>query len=96
MDEAAQSFVDMTELNIAAGKVVARACGAEAGLVTAGASAAQVLMVAACMTGTDPARIASLQQAILRKIAASRDPDDTGVVWVGGDTTTVIEGNVHL
>ncbi len=60
MDEAAKCFVHMRELNIAAGKVVARACGAEAGLVTAGAAAAQVLMVAACMTGNDPAKIEQL------------------------------------
>jgi L-seryl-tRNA(Ser) seleniumtransferase len=51
MDEAANAFVDMKQLNRAAGEVVARACEAEQGLVTAGCSAAQVLMVAACMTG---------------------------------------------
>lgn len=51
MDEAASAYVDMMQLNRAAGKVVARSCGAEQGLVTAGCSAAQVLMVAACMTG---------------------------------------------
>ena len=51
MDDAARVFVDMTELNRAAGEVVARACGAEQGLVTSGCSAAQVLMAAACMTG---------------------------------------------
>ena len=38
MNEAATCFVDMVELNRAAGKVVARACGAESGMVTAGAS----------------------------------------------------------
>ncbi|MCH7984104.1 MAG: aminotransferase class V-fold PLP-dependent enzyme [Chloroflexi bacterium] len=51
MDEAAGAYVDMMQLNRAAGEVVARSCGAEQGLVTAGCSAAQVLMVAACMTG---------------------------------------------
>jgi D-glucosaminate-6-phosphate ammonia-lyase len=51
MDEAAGAYVDMVQLNRAAGEVVARACGAEQGLVTAGCSAAQVLMVAGCMTG---------------------------------------------
>ena len=40
MNEAATCFVDMVELNRAAGEVVARACGAESGMVTAGASAA--------------------------------------------------------
>ncbi len=51
MDEASLVYVDMMQLNRAAGEVVARSCGAEQGLVTAGCSAAQVLMVAACMTG---------------------------------------------
>jgi D-glucosaminate-6-phosphate ammonia-lyase len=51
MDDAANAFVDVKKLNLAAGEVVARSCGAERGLVTAGCSAAQVLMVAACMTG---------------------------------------------
>lgn len=36
MDEAANAFVDMKLLNKAAGEVVARSCGAEQGLVTAG------------------------------------------------------------
>lgn len=60
MNEAATAFVDMTELNLAAGKVVARACGAEAGLVTAGASASQTIAAAACMTGTDEAKVEQL------------------------------------
>ena len=51
MDEAANAYVDIKKLNRAAGEVVALSCGAEMGLVTAGCSAAQVLMVAACMTG---------------------------------------------
>ncbi|NQW20637.1 MAG: aminotransferase class V-fold PLP-dependent enzyme [Chloroflexi bacterium] len=51
MDDAARVFVDVKQLNLAAGEIVARICGAERGLVTAGCSAAQVLMVAACMTG---------------------------------------------
>lgn len=60
MDEAATAFVDMKELNRAAGEVVARACGADMGLVTAGCSAAEVLMVAACMTGLDEAKVEQL------------------------------------
>ena len=60
MNEAATTFVDMTELNLAAGKVVARACGAEAGLVTAGASASQTIAASACMTGTDEAKVEQL------------------------------------
>ena len=51
MHEASNCFVEMNELNQAAGEVVARACGAEAGLVTSGAAAGNLLMAAACLTG---------------------------------------------
>ncbi|MEE8045235.1 MAG: aminotransferase class V-fold PLP-dependent enzyme [Dehalococcoidia bacterium] len=60
MDDAANAFVDIKQLNRAAGEVVARACGAEQGLVTAGCSAAQVLMVAACMTGQSEENVEQL------------------------------------
>ena len=66
MDEAAGAYVDMMQLNRAAGEVVARACGAEQGLVTSGCSAAQVLMVAACMTGQSEQNVEQL-------------PDSTGM-----------------
>jgi D-glucosaminate-6-phosphate ammonia-lyase len=60
MDDAASAFIDMKLLNRAAGEVVARACGAEQGLVTSGCSAAQVLMVAACMTGQSESNVEQL------------------------------------
>ena len=60
MDEAAGAYVDMLQLNRAAGEVVARSCGAEQGLVTAGCSAAQVLMVAGCMTGQSASNVEQL------------------------------------
>ena len=60
MDDAANAFVDIKQLNRAAGEVVARSCGAEQGLVTAGCSAAQVLMVAACMTGQSEQNVEQL------------------------------------
>jgi D-glucosaminate-6-phosphate ammonia-lyase len=63
MQEASAHFVDMAALNRVAGERIAAATGAEAGLVTAGASAALVLQAAACLTGADPA-------------AASRLPDN--------------------
>jgi len=54
MKEASQSFVVMMELIEKAGKVIAEATGAEAGLVTSGSSAALVLATAACiMRGSD-------------------------------------------
>jgi D-glucosaminate-6-phosphate ammonia-lyase len=60
MNDAANAFVDVKKLNLAAGEVVARSCGAERGLVTAGCSAAQVLMVAACMTGQSETNVEQL------------------------------------
>ena len=66
MQEASTAFVDLRELHLAAGEVVARMCGAEAGLVTGGAAASNILMAAACMTGDDPSKI-------------DRLPDSTGM-----------------
>src|SRR3954469_9986113 len=63
MQEASAHFVDMAALNRIAGERVASATGAEAGLVTAGASAALVLQAAACLTGADPAAAARLPDA---------------------------------
>jgi L-seryl-tRNA(Ser) seleniumtransferase len=60
MVEANEYFVDMSELNIAAGKRAAELLGAEAAVVTAGAFSAMMLGAAACLTGTDPARIEQL------------------------------------
>ena len=66
MAQASRSFVDMFELNREAGKVIARATGAEGGLVCASAAAGLLLQAAACMTGTDTAKI-------------DRLPDTTGM-----------------
>ena len=74
MNEAATCFVDMVELNRAAGEVVARICGAEAGMVTAGASAAGTIAVAACMTGVDRAKAEQLPDSAGMK-------DEVVVFW---------------
>jgi L-seryl-tRNA(Ser) seleniumtransferase len=60
MREASQAFVNIDELNAAAGVAIARMLGAEAAMVSGGAAAGLVLQAAACMTGPDPARIARL------------------------------------
>lgn len=57
MAEAAKHFVCLEELQTAAGRVIAEVTGAETGYVTSGAQAALVLSVAACITGTDPAKM---------------------------------------
>jgi D-glucosaminate-6-phosphate ammonia-lyase len=63
MIEAANGYVVISELNAAVGELIARCTGAEAGYVTAGSAAGMLLAVAACMTGTDPARIKQLPDA---------------------------------
>src|SRR6266851_4398240 len=60
MREASRAFVNIDELNGAAGAAIARMLGTEAAFVTAGASAGLVLQAAACIAGDDPAKIARL------------------------------------
>ena len=73
--EAAQHFVNMWELERGVGRRLAELSGAESGMVTAGAAAALAVGTAACMAGTDPAKVWQL-------------PDTTGmkheVVMFGG------------
>ncbi|WP_370882068.1 aminotransferase class V-fold PLP-dependent enzyme [Labrys wisconsinensis] len=53
-------FVEIDALQRAASRAIARACGAEAGFVTASTAAAMTLAVAGAMTGLDRAAIARL------------------------------------
>jgi D-glucosaminate-6-phosphate ammonia-lyase len=66
MAEASQWCVDVGELQGRASEILAQATGAEAGYVTAGASAALMLASAACLAGLDPAKM-------------NRLPDTTGM-----------------
>ena len=73
--EAARYFVDIFELQRAAGKRLAELSGAESGMVASGSAGAMASAAAACMAGTDPAKIWQL-------------PDTTGlkseIVMFGG------------
>jgi len=60
MAEASECLVNLDEFNRKAGEVIARATGAEAGMVCAGATAGLLLQAAACMAGADPAKILRL------------------------------------
>ncbi|HYI15415.1 MAG TPA: aminotransferase class V-fold PLP-dependent enzyme, partial [Thermomicrobiales bacterium] len=62
MVEASRAFVVLEELNAAVGEVIAKVTGAEAGYVTAGSAAGMLLAAAACMTGTDRAKVRWLPQ----------------------------------
>jgi uncharacterized pyridoxal phosphate-dependent enzyme len=74
-NEASHFFVNMVELQRAAGRKLAELTGAESGLITTGAAGAMAASTAACMAGTDPQKIWLL-------------PDTTGmkheVIMVGG------------
>jgi L-seryl-tRNA(Ser) seleniumtransferase len=75
MDDAARHFVDIFELQQAAGRKLAELSGAESGMVTSGAAGAMAAATAGCMAGTDPSKVWQL-------------PDTTGmkneVVMLGG------------
>jgi D-glucosaminate-6-phosphate ammonia-lyase len=60
MREASTTLVNLDELNEAAGAAIARMLGAEAAFVSAGASSGLILQAAACIAGTDPAKITRL------------------------------------
>src|SRR5579871_1877847 len=72
---AAEHFVDIFELQHGASRKLAELSGAEAGMVTSGAAGAIASATAACIAGSDPAKIWQL-------------PDTTGmkneVVMAGG------------
>ena len=73
--EAAQYFVNIMDLQGAVGRRLAELTGAESGMVTSGAAGAMASATAACIAGSDPAKIWQL-------------PDTTGlkheVIMVGG------------
>jgi uncharacterized pyridoxal phosphate-dependent enzyme len=75
VEDASQHFVDMFELQRAAGKRLAELSGAESGMVTSGSAGAMAVATAACIAGTDPKNVWQL-------------PDTTGlkheVVMLGG------------
>jgi D-glucosaminate-6-phosphate ammonia-lyase len=60
MQEAAGAYILLEELQARASEVIARATGAEAGMVTGGAEAGLLLATAACLAGTDPIKIEQL------------------------------------
>jgi len=63
MAEAASACFDMLEVQAAASREIVAATGAEAGIVTGGASAALLLGAAACLAGLDPVAMNALPAA---------------------------------
>ncbi len=62
MEEAGKAFVEMEKLHDKAGEIIADITGAEAGMVANGAAAALTWAAAACMTGSDRARMDRLPE----------------------------------
>ena len=62
MRQASLACVDMVALQAAASRIIREATGAEAGIVTSGASAAVLLGTAAILAGLDPARMNALPE----------------------------------
>jgi L-seryl-tRNA(Ser) seleniumtransferase len=90
MAAASRYFVDIPQLHQAAGRRLAELIGVEAAHVCACASAGITLMAAACMTGTDPAKIARLPDTFgLRNKflvhSSHRNPFDHAVHITGGE-----------
>ena len=56
-EDASNFFVDMFELQRAAGKRLAQLSGAESGMVTSGSAGAMSAATAACIAGTDPKNV---------------------------------------
>jgi L-seryl-tRNA(Ser) seleniumtransferase len=89
MASAAEQFVDMDELHLAAGRRIASLIGVEAAHVCGSATAGIALMAAACMTGADQAKVAQLPEtAGLRNRfvvqRAHRNPFDRALLLSGG------------
>ena len=87
MEAASQQFVDMFELQRAAGKRLAEISGAESGMVTSGAAGAMAAATAACIAGKDQARIwqlpdtTGLQNEVI--MLGGRSPFDSAIRLVG-------------
>jgi D-glucosaminate-6-phosphate ammonia-lyase len=89
MRQASLACVDMAQLQAAACRVIRQATGAEAGIVTSGASAAVLLGAAACLAGLDPGRMNMLPEVPDGRrefvvVRSQRNMYDRAMVVAGG------------
>src|SRR5690242_15498649 len=86
--QAALHFVDVIELQRAVGKRLSELSGAESGMITSGAAGAMAAATAACIAGTDPARIWQLPDTTGLKheviMLGGRSAFDSAIRLVGG------------
>jgi L-seryl-tRNA(Ser) seleniumtransferase len=95
MAAASRNYVDIPELHRAAGRCIAELIGVEAAHVCACASAGITLMAAACMTGTDQAKISRLPDTsgLRNKFIvhrSHRNPFDHAVHVAGGEFVEIL------
>jgi len=87
-EAASHHFVDLYELQAAAGKRLAELSGAESGIVTAGAAAAMSQATAGCIAGTDPDKIWQLPDTAGMKnevvMLGGRNAFDSALRLAGG------------
>ena len=87
MEAASHHFVDMFELQRAAGERLAELSGAESGMVTSGAAGAMAAATAGCMAGTDAAKVWQLPDTNGMKdevvMLGGRSPFDSAIRLTG-------------
>jgi uncharacterized pyridoxal phosphate-dependent enzyme len=87
-EAASHHFVDLYELQAAAGRKLAELSGAESGIVTAGAAAAMAQATAGCIAGTDPNKIWQLPDTTRMKnevvMLGGRNAFDSALRLAGG------------
>ncbi len=90
---AAMHFVDIIELQRAVGKRLAELSGAESGMITSGAAGAMAAATAACIAGSDPAKIWQLPDTAGMKsevvMVGGRSAFDSAIRLAGGKLVLV-------
>jgi D-glucosaminate-6-phosphate ammonia-lyase len=89
MAAASSECIDMIALQAGACRVITRITGAQAGIVTSGASAGVLLGAAACLAGLDPARMNRLPEVADGRnafivVRSQRNMYDRAIVVAGG------------
>jgi uncharacterized pyridoxal phosphate-dependent enzyme len=90
---AARHFVDIVELQHAAGRRLAELSGAESGMITSGAAGAMAAATAACIAGSDPQKIWQLPDTTGLKqevpMVGGRSAFDSAIRLAGGKLVLV-------
>ena len=92
-EAASKHFVNIFELQQAAGKRLAELTGAESGMITSGAAGAMASGTAACIAGTDPKNVWQLPDTTGLKsevaMVGGRSPFDNAIRLAGGKLVVV-------